>query len=119
MMFHLLTTILIGHLSMSRSQVPDLVPSPPAVPRSLDNFGADVSDFSIMYTKNLENVMRRFKISRAEMQQMLESYVRGGQPAITKTVYNPDTKLNEVRNMCELFILCYRFTIILLLLSLK
>lgn len=39
------------------------------------------------------------------MQQMLESYVRGGQPAITKTVYNPDTKLNEVRNMCELFIL--------------
>lgn len=56
-----------------------------------------MSDFSILYTKNLQDVMRKFNISRAEMEEMLRTYVAGGQAKITRTVYNTDTKLNEVR----------------------
>lgn len=69
---------------------------PPAVPQSLDNYGDNASDYSIMYTRNLEDVMNRFQISRAEMEDMLKSYIAGGLPTITKTVFNPDTNLNEV-----------------------
>lgn len=85
--------LLAGYLPLSSSQES----SPPAVPQSLDNFGGDVSDFSIMYTKNLQDVMRKFNIPRADMEELLRMYVAGGQPKITRTVFNPDTKLNEVR----------------------
>ncbi|XP_061193895.1 uncharacterized protein LOC133202134 [Saccostrea echinata] len=69
--------------------------APPAVPSSLDNYGGNVSNYSIMYTKNLQDIMQRFKISVAEMEAMLETYIDGGNPTITKTVYNPDTGTNE------------------------
>jgi hypothetical protein len=83
---------------------------PPAVPKSLDNYGGNVSDYSIMYTRNLEDVMDRFQISRAEMEKMLRSYVAGGLPTITKTVFNPDTNLNEVHTYNSLSMCSYVHT---------
>ncbi|XP_062567446.1 uncharacterized protein LOC134229694 [Saccostrea cucullata] len=82
------------------SPLPSVVPTsldsaPPAVPSSLDNYGGNVSNYSIMYTKNLQDIMQRFKISVAEMESMLDAYISGGNPTITKTVYNPDTGTNE------------------------
>ncbi|XP_062585888.1 uncharacterized protein LOC134247564 [Saccostrea cucullata] len=82
------------------SPLPSVVPTsadsaPPVVPSSLDNYGGNVSNYSIEYTKNLKDIMQRFKISVAEFESMFYAFINGGNPKITKIVYNPDTGKNE------------------------
>lgn len=71
----------------------------------------DKPQLQIIYNEKLREAMKRFQITEADMNEMLTNYMESGKaPTITKSILNPETNLQEVKNKTglykELFKMC-------------
>lgn len=58
----------------------------------------------IVYNDKLREAMKRFQITEADMNEMLTNYMESGKsPTITKSILNPETNLQEVKNKTGLY----------------
>lgn len=74
----------------------------------------DKPQLQIIYNEKLREAMKRFQITEADMNEMLTNYMESGKaPTITKSILNPETNLQEVKNKTglykELFKMCLFF----------
>lgn len=59
----------------------------------------DKPQLQIIYNEKLREAMKRFQITEADMNEMLTNYMESGKaPTITKSILNPETNLQEVKN---------------------
>lgn len=64
----------------------------------------DKPQLQIIYNPKLREAMKRFQITEADMNDMLTNYLESGKsPTITKSILNPETNLQEVKNKKGLY----------------
>lgn len=64
----------------------------------------DKPQLQIIYNPKLREAMKRFQITEADMNEMLTDYLESGKsPTITKSILNPETNLQEVKNKKGLY----------------
>lgn len=75
-----------------------------AIFRVAADVAAEPPQLQIIYNDKLREAMKRFQITEADMNEMLTNYIESGKaPTITKSILNPETNLQEVKNKTGLY----------------